>query len=396
MDSNGQYPDICMNNRGWVIQVYHKETVLGLNLRYKIGHLRNQSIAWSNHHSFFSKGFYPRVDLNDKDTVVSVFASQVGRQLFIRLGRLKKEDYGSAMENSNSSSALQVSSSEDTSSHGAGSLQRGSSTPQGSIGSSSTSSNPLPAASPAGFGSVPRLSDEDGQPLPDQGVINGANIRWERKQQFGEGRNPAVSLNNNNVVVVVYEKGVVNPTTYYRIGDCHVKDGKISWRTEGTALFGPGRNLKHASVSLNDSDQVVVGYSSGMERAVHYAAGTISDESNTLVLGDETCTPAGVNYQPTVSLNNHGHVLAVHHTLRGRLYLKVNYGLWSAGDGPGGQPKVDWAMRNPSNFAIDGHHASVVVSDRMKVVTAYKSLTLHFDRSIRNRVGQLHFVNPPH
>ena len=91
MDSNGQYPDVAVNNKGWAVQVYHRETALNLRLRYKIGHLHGSTLTWSNHHGLYNKGYFPRVDINDEGMVVTVYASQVGRQLFYRVGWLDVE-----------------------------------------------------------------------------------------------------------------------------------------------------------------------------------------------------------------------------------------------------------------------------------------------------------------
>ena len=324
MNRNGQYPSIAMNNEGWIIQVYHKETVVKLNLRYKIGFLHENRIIWSNHsgqnYGLFNEGYYPRISINDDGMIVAVFSHQVRRRLFYRLGRLTFGCRGQA------------------------SLQN---------------------------------------------LIHSASIEWLQKEMpLSEGLNPAVSISKNNLVVIVYEKGF---HTYYRIG--HVDNNEIKWLQADKS--GEDRRLiessssKHASVAINDKGQVAIGYSSWAERTLHYRAAEIKD-GHTLVLDENKFTPPGANYQPVVSLNKHGYVVAVHHTLQGRRFLKVNYGVMKK-DPVTGHLSISWSLDTPNNFAYDSYYASVVLSDTMKVVTAYKSLTLKIKASIRNCIGQLSF-----
>ena len=228
--------------------------------------------------------------------------------------------------------------------------------------------------------------DREGKP-PDEDTINGATIKWEEEVLIGRGRNPAVSLANNNAVVVAYEKGPLhNLKTYYKIGD--IREKAIEWRSEEDKLLLSSGSSKHVSLAVNDREQVVVGYASGVIRSVHYAAGRVSGDS--ILLGEKhRFTPAGVNYQPVVSINSHGHVVVVHHCLQGRLYLKISCGTWTT-DERTQDPKVDWPPENPTaNFAFDGYHASVSVNDRLEVLTAYKSLTSQLNKSVRNKVGRL-------
>lgn len=361
IDSNGQYPDIGMNNRGWLIQIYHKETVVNLRLRYKIGHLgKDNKITWSNHYSLLDKGYYPRVALNDQGVVVTVYASQVGRQIYCRVGKLHVD-------------VPEI-------------------TPSVS---SATPSEPSSAPSTPHQNDLPQPTDSkqkgegDEETSINAGMINGATIDWKEEFLLGEGRNPSVSLSNNNTVVIVYEKGQLFVKTYYRIGDI-IRDRTITWRNDkdpDDLPLLPSGHSKHASVAINDRGEVVVGYSSAVERAVHFASGYISSNNNSIILSEEKLTPLGVNYQPVVSLSNQGHVVAVHHNLQGRLYLKMGYGLLTVDDITG-QSGVEWQESGPEDFAHDAHYASVAVSDRGTLVTAYKHLTVKFKKSIRNKVGR--------
>lgn len=331
MDSNGQFPSICLNNRGWVIQVYHKETIINLRLRYKIGFLHEGEIIWSNRFTSYDKGFWPRIAVNDAGIVVAVFSAQLSQHMFFRLGKLC---YDEPLEDTVSQSHF----------------------------------------------------------VPDEDTLNGASIEWlGEKQLIGQGSTPSVSINNKNTVIIVYDKGRIRFRTRYRIGD--IKDNKVEWRSESESdkhLIESGSS-KNPSIALNDHGQVVAGYSSGTEATVHFLAGQI-DTNNTsgISLGDERYSPPGTNFNPVVSLNNHGHVAAVYYNVRGRprLQLKINYGLIQH-DTITGKTSIEWSLPTWSNFASDGYHASVAINDKRKVVTTYKSLTLHLKKSIRNKVGEL-------
>ena len=332
MGSNGQYPSICMDSQGWIIQVYHRETIINFRLRYKIGYLCNGKITWSGKSTSYNRGFYPRIAMNDSGVVLTVFTAQVGRQIFYRLGKLKYDQDGEPVDE-------------------------------------------VESQSPS---------------IPDEDTINGATIEWlGERELFGEGRNPDVTISNNNTVIIVYEKGGIRIRTKYRIGD--VQGKSIIWRSDPASdqrLVRLGTS-KHASISVNDKGEVVIGYSSGIERAVHFVAGHISsNNSSSIILGDAKFSPPGANYQPMVSLNNRGHVAAVHHTLLGRLFLRINYGLMMP-DPIAGQTSIEWSLAESTNFARDGYHGSVAISDSKNVVTAYKSLTLYISTSIRNKTGKL-------
>lgn len=320
--SNGQYPSICINNPGWTIQVNHRETIIGFKLQYTIGYLNGESLIWSEDTKTYNKGFYPRIAMNDNGIVVAVYSSQIGQQIYYNLGRLSYDSHF----------------------------------------------------------------------IPNQETVNSASIDWfVEKEAIGEGHNPDVSINNKNIVVVAYDKMSLRwpwVRTYYRIGDIDIKGKKMVWRSEADSdkrLIESG-SCKDASVALNDREQVVVGYSSGIERAVHFLAGTISNSS--IIFGDVKFSPPGVNYAPVISVNNHGHVAAVHHTLRGRLSLKINYGLMKLNSDTG-LASIEWSLAHSRKFASDGYHASVVITDGRRVVTAYKSLTPNITKSLRNRIGEL-------
>lgn len=321
VNSNGQFPSICTSNKGWVIQVYHRETVLNLRLRYKVGFLRSNEITWGNQYVEFDRGFYPRIAINDSGMVVVVFASQVGPIIYCRLGKLQGAD------------DLSVTS------------------------------------------------------LTSGGIIINDNtqIDWYGdKVAIARGYYPAVSINNDNTVVIVYQKQL-HSHTKYRIGD--ITQRKIEWRNEEDRRLIQDGTSKHATVAINDKNQVAIGYSSSLERAVHFMAGKISELGDTSVLllqaGDKF-TPPGVNYQPAVDLNNHGHVVASFHSLQGRLSLKYNCGMLHSNPS-----SIKWAMDNSSAFAYDGYYTSVAVTDSKKVIVSYKSLTLNLQSSIRNRFGEI-------
>ena len=151
------------------------------------------------------------------------------------------------------------------------------------------------------------------------------------------------------------------------------------------------RSSKQASIAINNRGQVAIGFASSYEFSIHYTSGRISNDNNdTIELSDTTFTPPGSNFQPVVSINNHGYVLAAHHNLLGVLHLKLNFGIMRD-DKVTGLPTIEWSQYKPRSFAANGYYASASINDNLDFVTAHKSLRIQFHRSIRNYVGHLSF-----
>lgn len=328
MNSNGQYPSISMNNKGWILQIYHRETVIGLPLCYRIGYLNSKEIIWSNTDTVYNRGYYPRITINNEGLVVAVFAAQVGRMMWYRVGELKFKDEG---------------------------------------------------------------YDQDA--VPSQEVVDSAFIGWSGPQMsLGGGRNPTVTLSNNNMVVVAYDDGYIFLKSRYRIGDVQ-QERRIKWRGDSKALVD-NSSTKHASIAINDKGQVAIGYSNGYKRTIYYTSGQISSLSNDEITMSETkYTPPGSNYEPVVSLNNEGHVVAVFHSLQGGLSLKFNHGTIKMNEYTQ-LSCIEWSVFKPREFAANGYHVSVAVNDKLDFMTSHKSLTLSLQRSIRNYVGHLSYQQP--
>jgi hypothetical protein len=326
--SNGQYPSICTNNKGWVIQVYHLETVIGLRLRYTVGFQSDGMVTWSDNIKTYDRGFYPCIAMNDSGLVVAVYGAQLGYQMFYKLGRLSYDE----------------------------------------------------------------ITTSQSHFIPDKATVDGASIEWLETGVIGEGHNPDVSINNNNTVVVVYERRSIKwpwVRAYYRIGD--IKEEALNWRQPDSdkRLLESGSS-KHVSVSLNDKEEVAIGYSSGVERAVHFVVGIILNGS--IQLGSNKFSPTGVSYEPVISLNNDGYVVAVHHILQGRLSLKINYGLLRHHDVTR-LTSMEWSLPSSRTFANNAYHSSVAITDSKRVLTVYKSLVPRIKKSLRNKIGELTCYN---
>lgn len=196
--TNGQFPSLTMNNKGWVIQAYQEEKAANLPLRYKVGYLHNNQIHWSNHYAIYSKGGFPRIAMNDDFVVVTVFAHQITKQLCLRIGKLQVDEEESQSLNSPPANNSDV-------------------------------YNPY-LSSPL----VKEFSDSSAQQqlqdemFTNEDMINSASIEWwGEKIMFAEGQNPSVSISKNNIVIIVYEEGDFNvQTSKYRIGKIESKELK--------------------------------------------------------------------------------------------------------------------------------------------------------------------------
>ena len=80
--NKGCYPSIALNNSGLVVELSHKTST---NLMfYRVGRLKDDVIVWGVPSSakppkkkYFCSGAYPRVALNDDDTVVEVHKGEL-------------------------------------------------------------------------------------------------------------------------------------------------------------------------------------------------------------------------------------------------------------------------------------------------------------------------------
>ncbi|MBH8577429.1 NUDIX hydrolase [Nostocaceae cyanobacterium CENA369] len=95
--ASGTYPDIAVNNNNVVVEVHQD----GDDLRYRVGKVDDDKIAWSEKGHHYDLGDPPSVDINDNGLVVEVHKSQgLNATLWYRLGKVEGDKIAWRNENS--------------------------------------------------------------------------------------------------------------------------------------------------------------------------------------------------------------------------------------------------------------------------------------------------------
>ena len=151
------------------------------------------------------------------------------------------------------------------------------------------------------------------------GTVNNQpwRILWGNSQKYADGLAPAVALLDDNTVISVHQTNALGShTTYYRVGTVDVKNKNITWG-ESTP-YGQGREL---ALTANQNTVVEV-HKAVLGNSLHHCVGQVKSEMRTIDWGEDTVY--GEGRTPSVSINSMGHVLEVHtsFTLR-RLYRTI-------------------------------------------------------------------------
>lgn len=106
------------------------------------------------------------------------------------------------------------------------------------------------------------------------GKMNTADVRveWRSEQTvFASGKRPCVALNRQGIAVVIYQRGTLRKDLYGQVGSVDEPNGVILWSGREKRLLN---GCWRASVSLNDANDVVIGFTS--TSAHSFATGRIN------------------------------------------------------------------------------------------------------------------------
>jgi hypothetical protein len=166
-------------------------------------------------------------------------------------------------------------------------------------------------------------------------------VEWQSEEAiFGSGKSPHVALNNHGIVVVVYVRGTFRKDLFGLVGDVDSSNGVICWRGREEGLM---RDCKRASVSLNDHNNITIGftctsYSSFLLGQVNREQDHVPRKRSRPASGSAQHSPAQVVPEQSpaavsksssaivikhvgerhncnevaVGLNNHGHLLSIY------------------------------------------------------------------------------------
>ena len=132
------------------------------------------------------------------------------------------------------------------------------------------------------------------------GTISGTTIDWGGDDDYDEGLQPSVAIDDNGNVVEVH-KSQGHDTLWYRVGKINGKS--ITWGSSHKYDSGV-----HPSVSINNKGQVVEVHKSQSYDKLWYRVGTLS--GNTINWGNAHEYQSGVN--PSVALTDSGELVEVH------------------------------------------------------------------------------------
>ena len=209
-------------------------------------------------------------------------------------------------------------------------------------------------------------------------VSEGDTIHWGQEEKFGYGYYSRVSLNNNNMIVEVHASHYKR-TVSYCVGKVDVDARAIGWGESYD--IGQGRA---PAVALTDSGSVVVVYENayGFYKS-YYRVGTLNTEHKRIEWAKEAQL-YGSGLELSVAMNNDGTVIEVHRSpflFRLRLTigrLRVN----NQGNALG---IIDWS--GPKTYS-HGFYPYVSLNNDGKVVEVHQSLVfrcLLYRTGIANR-----------
>lgn len=89
--SNGNHPNIAINNKNIVVEVHETSNILTSSMYYKVGHVDGTNISWGNDEKYDS-GLQPCVAINDNGVVVEVHKSQAYNELYYHVGQIQSNN----------------------------------------------------------------------------------------------------------------------------------------------------------------------------------------------------------------------------------------------------------------------------------------------------------------
>ena len=301
----GCYPSISLNNRDLVVEINHQT---GTNLMfYRVGQVKDDVIVWGNPSSakppkkrYFCSGSYPRVTLNDKNTVIEMHKGQFLDRICYRVGNIDLTKMKIAWGPSTHVNA-------------------------GLYPDVATNNNDTVVA-------VFQDNIFTKHPYYRVGQVNGETkeIEWtlKKKQRIAGvmAEVLSVDINDNDLVILSYQVPVINHV-HYLFGKLSMPSGVIEWSRIKHMCFG-----FTPSISINNHNQVLQIHQSLMKRHLISNVGVARWEGTCRKIEWSSLEGSSNRYYsngifPSVAMNESGYVVEVHEPRtamhRNRLYYLV-------------------------------------------------------------------------
>lgn len=217
-------------------------------------------------------------------------------------------------------------------------------------------------------------------------LLDDYSVHWAEVATDGladyDGKFPAVSLNKNNTVVIVYE---ANRKICYHIGVLNLRRDKINW-SKCAERIAWGR---YPVVALNNMGQIVVAYESIFGYRTYYRTAQLQSESgehrsDIAWAREEKLFTEGVPSEISLAVNQTGYVIAVARGYGDKIFFKT--GEIQPNDGQNQFPQINWKGNSHRSIATSKCRPVVSIDDQKNIVVAYQS---NSGRKLSYQVGRI-------
>lgn len=285
---NGRFPNISVNSKGVVVEMYHKPWFFS-TMMWRVGSVESDTIKFrGDRPNYMSKGgIYPRVAINDEGVVVEVHESPYRRQSWYRVGTISDDSTNTinwAQEDKNLNLGCR---------------------PAVTI----NNTHVVAVAQSAYWGlyhvyyKVGKVDKEN------------RDIIWEQQdgetlEIFNRSRVEELSISMNNHGDIVAVGRIVDWRTFVlRVGCLKDSEGKIEWGTVQQLEVGGYT----PSVTINDDKHVLLVNQSTWWRRLRCSYGVLSTSSKHIQWKRSDQTYDYGTY-PSVAMTSGGTIVEVHET----------------------------------------------------------------------------------
>ena len=280
----GSCPQVSCNKDGWIVMVYNS----GSKMYSIVGLIERNNISWGNTRPQpITTGHYPKVAINDENTVVEVHKSQWWKTAWYRVGTLDVH-----------TKAIRWCSKDFP------------------IGNPSGCN---PAVALTNEGTVIIAYERSDETYYRVGKINetATEIIWKDqvdRQFFNIGSlEPSISMNENGLVVAV-ARTPYGCKIIFRVGYLE-NDNIIKWKevdhevSMGELMYGWG-----PTVAINEKNHIIAVYMSYVWRRLRIRYGVINNDTKKIEWRETTAEPFdyGFGQLPSITMNSKGQVVRMH------------------------------------------------------------------------------------
>ena len=211
-------------------------------------------------------------------------------------------------------------------------------------------------------------------------------IDWGSSAHFNAGLRPDVAINNDNIVVVVFQDNVFTKQLFYRVGQLSKTSKEVHWITQQKQKVKHKENTRADSFALdiNNNGLVVLAYQSPVKNHIHYRVGAINTDLGTIEWTKDVHKCIG--FTPSVTLNDSDQVLMIHQSLT-RRHLVSNVGVVRWSESFRG---IDWSPKYPVGMHYGkGVYPSVAMNGRGEVVEVHEPRVAPNRNRLHYYVGKL-------